>query len=247
MLFLKALPPDMPQHFGTRLGGPMGSEGAHCQKHNLFRARSAPIVGVYSYSYVCTPLVTSLILSNLLAERPMSGISFYVLRNTRNAPLKIGTFGGQSFSKEHISPPRRSPSTRPARPRRTPPDGTRDDARAPTTAGRRRARGAGTDAGTPSRWDAGRASVRRRRETRDPRPCAPPGRIRISLLLGWADNEWKAAFMCKNPSIQSKPPLSREGCQHRLREKMAETRKWLCIVFCIALTLSGPCVKAPIE
>ena len=55
---------------GTFIGG----GGRVHQKHNLFRARSAQIVGMY----VCTSSLTSLTLANLLAERPMSGIAFYV-------------------------------------------------------------------------------------------------------------------------------------------------------------------------
>ena len=55
---------------GTFIGG----EGRVHQKHNLFRARSAPIVGMYEFTHS----LTSLTLANLLAERPMSGIAFYL-------------------------------------------------------------------------------------------------------------------------------------------------------------------------
>ena len=57
-------------HRGTLIGG----RGRAQQKHNLFRARSSPIVG----AYVSTPLLTLLTLANLLVERPLSGIAFYV-------------------------------------------------------------------------------------------------------------------------------------------------------------------------
>ena len=39
------------------------------QKNNFFRARYAPIVGMY----VCTPSLTLLTSANLLAEKPISG------------------------------------------------------------------------------------------------------------------------------------------------------------------------------
>ena len=44
----------------------MGEGERDHQKHNLFRVRSAPIVGMY----VCTSSLTSLTLANVVAERP---------------------------------------------------------------------------------------------------------------------------------------------------------------------------------
>ena len=52
----------------------MGEGERDHQKHNLFRVRSAPFVGMY----VCTSLLTLLTLANLLAERPLFGIVFDV-------------------------------------------------------------------------------------------------------------------------------------------------------------------------
>ena len=55
-------------------GDPYREKRMRHLKQNLFRARSAPIVG----TYVRTISLISLTLVNLLAERPISGIVFHV-------------------------------------------------------------------------------------------------------------------------------------------------------------------------
>ena len=79
-----------------------GGGWAH-QKHNLFRARSAPIVG----TYVCTPSLTSLTLANLLAERPISGIAFYlgIRRTPKNGGISVGNALQKSIFRPHKGPP----------------------------------------------------------------------------------------------------------------------------------------------
>ena len=80
---------------GTFIGG----EGRVHQKHNLFRARSAPIVGMYEFTHS----LTSLTLANLLAERPKSGIAFYVLK-VECPPKNGGISGGNAFQKSIFRP-----------------------------------------------------------------------------------------------------------------------------------------------
>ena len=76
--------------------------GAPFKSTNLFRAKSAPIVGIY-VSYVCTSWLISITLANLLAERPMPGIAFtkeYVKCCLKNG----GISGGNVFQKSIFRP-----------------------------------------------------------------------------------------------------------------------------------------------